>query len=620
MPAKNKALTSDNPVVITFLILALIGFAWLAAEVLKPLALAILVSFALAPVAGFLQRRGVPRALAVILSVTLLVAAIGGVGYKVGQQLTGFTKDIDRYEANIRNKITRFKLPEQGAVEKLAKAGARVSESLDEPLKEARAGAVPVMIVARPALAQRLQSAVGPYIEGAGVGLFVLILVVFILANREDLSDRLVRLGGERRVGMTTRTMEEVGRRISRYLMMFATVNSAIGLAVGLGLWTIGVPYATLWGFLAAIFRFLPYVGPATAFALPLLFSIAYFPGWHEPMMVIVLFAVLETVGTNFLEPLVYGRTTGVTALGLLVAAMFWTWLWGLLGLVLSTPLTVCLAVMGKYVPALSAFATLLGEEPALAPEVRLYQRLLAMDQDDATQMIESALEKQSRAEVFDQMLIPVLSRASRDRARDEMDERQQLFLEREISDLLDDLEESDEIARTADPSQEITTPAIKNGDTTRHILILGVAASDVGDRLALRMLSVLLAPATCPLEIITNDGTPLELTERLAEIEPDLVILSHLPPAGATTARYLVRRLRARFPGLPILVGRWGAVGDPQAVANRLTSIGATHVAFSLADARDRILDRINHRDDEVGARCSRGSDGFLKCAFRNA
>lgn len=594
MPAKNKALTSDNPVVITFLILALIAFAWLAAEVLKPLALAILLSFALAPLAGFLQRRGLPRAVAVMLTVVLLVTAIGAIGYKVGEQLTGFTKDIDRYEANIRSKIQRFKLPEQGAVEKLAKAGERVSKTLDQPLKGTRASGIPVTVVSEPSIGQRLQSAVGPYVEGLGVGVFVLILVVFILANREDLSDRLVRLGGESRVGLTTRTMEEVGDRISRYLMMFATVNSAIGVAVGLGLWAIGVPYATLWGFLAATFRFLPYVGPATAFALPLLFSVAYFPGWREPLMVVALFALLETVGTNFLEPLIYGRTTGVTALGLLVAAMFWTWLWGLLGLVLSTPLTVCLAVMGKYVPGLSAFATLLGEEPPLTPEMRFYQRLLALDQDDAMQIIDTAFDCQTRAEVFDEILIPILSRASRDRARDEITENQQLFIERVIGELLDDMDAPSAIDRHASP---------RDAAGSGQALVLGVAASDAGDTLALRMLSVLLATSECPLEIVTCDGTPLELTERLAEIEPDLVILSHLPPAGATTARYLVRRLRARFPGLPILVGRWGAVSDPQAVVNRLTSIGATHVALSLTDAHDRILDRVAPREQESGA-----------------
>lgn len=599
MPSKSRLLTADNPVVVTFLILALVAFAWVAAEVLKPLALAILLSFALAPVAGFLERRHIPRSVAVILTVLLLVAGIMGVGYKVGEQLTTFTKDIDRYERNIRNKIEHIRLPEEAAVEKLAKAGERVSKTLDQPLEGTSQPATPVMIVEKPSFGQRLQSAVGPYLERLGVMLFVLILVIFILWTREDLSDRLIRLGGERKMGMTTRTMEEVGHRISRYLMMFATVNSAIGVAVGVGLWMIGIPYATLWGFLAAIFRFLPYIGPATAFALPLLFSVAYFPGWREPLMVVGLFAILETVAANFLEPLIYGKTTGVSALGLLVAAMFWTWLWGILGLVLSTPLTVCLAVMGKYMPGLSAFAILLGEEAPLTPEMRFYQRLLAMDQDDAMQVLDSAFEHQSRAEVFDQILVPTLSRASRDAAHDEINEDQQAFAERVVSELLDDMDAATEIDRQT----TVKAASASRSGTEAGVLLLGVAASDTGDALALRMLSVLLGPSKYPLTIIRNNGSPLALTERLAQIEPDLVILSHLPPAGATTARYLVRRLRARFPGLPILVGRWGAVSDPQAVTSRLTSIGATHVTFSLAEACDRIVDRIEHRTRDTGA-----------------
>ena len=298
----------------------------------------------------------------------------------------------------------------------------------------------------QPSFRQRLETTVGPYIESLGVGSFVLILVLFMLMNREDVSDRLVRLFGQRRVSLTTKTMEEVGQRISRFLAVMVMLNSSFGLIIGLGLWAIGVPYAILWGFLAGTLRFIPYVGAAISFVLPLIFSIAFFEGWREPILVFALFAVIETVANSFLEPIIYGKTTGVSALGLLVAAMFWTWLWGGLGLLLSTPLTVCLAVLGKYVPGLRFFATMLGEEPALEPGVRFYQRLLAMDQDGATAIIEEAMKKQHRIEIFEEYLIPTLARCERDRMQEDIDEREQVFIWRVIGDLLDDLAETPEL------------------------------------------------------------------------------------------------------------------------------------------------------------------------------
>ncbi|MEA2630169.1 MAG: hypothetical protein QOE66_388, partial [Chloroflexota bacterium] len=496
MPVRRSALTMDHPVVITFLIFAVIGFMSLAAEVLKPLALAVLLSFALAPLTGFLERRGLPRAVAVVLTILLALGVLAGVSYKVGQQLTMLANELPKYTEHIKQKLTWLKPQEENALDRLTQVGRDVAQTLDQPPRPRIEGVQPVSIVSQPTFTQRLQTAVGPYLEMLGVVSFVLILVLFMLNNREDLTDRIVRLFGLSRVSLTTRTMEEVGQRISRYLAMFTLVNSSFGLIIGLGLSAIGVPYAVLWGVLFALLRFIPYVGPAAAFALPLIFSFAYFEGWREPLLVVGLFGTLEVVANSFLEPVIYGRTTGVSALGLLVAAMFWTWLWGALGLLLSTPLTVCLAVLGKYVPGLGFFATLLGEEPALEPDVRFYQRLLAMDQDGATEIVETALNQQPRDEVFDQVLIPTLSRAERDRAQDEIDERELAFIWRVVGDLIDYHEET--------PTQDLKTLATAAGDALRsdvdmaaaapRIRLLGIAANDHADELVLRMLDQLLA------------------------------------------------------------------------------------------------------------------------------
>ena len=304
--------------------------------------------------------------------------------------------------------------------------------------------------------------------------------------------------------------------------------------------------------------------------------------------MVLGLFGVIEAAANSFLEPVIYGRTTGVSALGLLVAAMFWTWLWGMLGLLLSTPMTVCLAVLGKYVPSLGFFATLLGEEPQLEPSVRFYQRLLAMDQDGAIQIVEAASKQQPRAEVFDQILIPTLSRAERDREQDDIGEREQAFIWRVISDLLDDLADTPEIdLKSLAPADSPNGAAHESKEVRR---ILGIAANDQADTLALRMVSLLMPPQGFSLQIIDNPESSMKLADQVREDNPQLVLLSHVPPEGFTVARYLVRRLRARFPDLAIVVGRWGETGSTEDIAERLKGLGASDVVFHLADARDRI------------------------------
>ncbi len=293
----------DHPVVVTFLILAVIGAMSVAAEVLKPLALAVLVSFALAPLAGFLERHRVPRAIAVILTVVLALASLSGIGYVVLRQLSSLAYELPDYQKEIQRKVDFLKPSENFAFYRAQKVAGEVVKSLDTPVIAGRE-AMDVRVVEEPTFRQRLQGAVGPYLEFIGVGIFVLILVLFILLNREALGHRIVQLFGQRQINLTTRTMSEIGQRISRYLAMITLVNAGFGLTVGVGLWAIGVPYAVLWGCLAAMLRFVPYAGAAMAFLLPLVFSIAHFDGWRQPLEVIALFGVVE-VGLSYLEPVI---------------------------------------------------------------------------------------------------------------------------------------------------------------------------------------------------------------------------------------------------------------------------------------------------------------------------
>ena len=589
--ANERRSLMDHPVVVTFLILAIVAAMSLAAEVLKPLALAVLLSFALAPLAGFFERLRLPRAIAVLFTVALALGTLSGIGYVVVRQLSRLAYELPTYQVEIQKKVDFLKPSDDTAFYRAKKVAGDVAKSLDTPVVAGHE-AMDVRVIEQPTFRQRLQSAVGPYLESVGVGSFVLILVLFMLMNREALGDRIVQLFGPRQINLTTRTMSEIGQRISRYLAMITLVNAGYGLIVGLGLWAIGVSYAVLWGCLAAMMRFIPYVGAAVAFLLPLVFSIADFPGWRQPLEVVALFGVVE-VALSYLEPVIYGKATGVSALGLLVAAMFWTWLWGLLGILLSTPLTLCLAVLGKYVPSLGFFATILGEEAELDQDIRFYQRLVSLDQDGATAVVDAALKERPRAEVFDQVLVPTLSRAERDAARAELEVSNLAFIRRVIGQILDDLELTEQGGLSTTTSSGEPDPSAEHAAlASPAFAVAGVASSGGSDALALRMLGQLLNSANCTFTNLDDSGSSMQLAERVAEASPAMVILSHLPPEALAQARYQVRRLRSRFAALPILVGRWGEAST-DAASQGLSGVGATHVAFTLADARDQILTR---------------------------
>ncbi len=593
MAAQRKQFSMNHPVIITLLILAIIAFMYFAGEVLKPLALAILLSFALVPISKFLERRGVPRVPAVGLTVLLVLGGLGFVGYKVGQELNLLANELPKYEENINRKIRGMKPGQANTITNVKKFVGDVTKQIT-PTQDP--GVQEVRIVSEPNFLEEGEKAIGPYLEGLGVGFIVLILLLYLMINRENMSDRLIRAFGRGKISLTTRTIEEVGQRISRYLIMFASMNTAMGLVIGTGLWAVGVPYAMLWGFLAGALRFIPYAGPATAFALPMLFSVASSETWQQPLMILAVYAVVEVAANVVLEPVIYGKTTGVSALALLVSAMFWTWLWGALGLLLSTPLTVCLAVLGKYVPSLGFFATFLREEVDLDPGVRFYQRLLAMDQDGATAVIDGSLKKHPRADVFDKVLIPTLSMAERDYARDDIDDREQAFIFRVTNGVLEDLADEPEIdlasLSTASDGAPAAASALTAADGTAVPLkILAVPANDATDALVLKMLELLLAPSGVAMTIVEEVSTPLKIVERITAESPDLVVISHLPPDGLTAARYLVRRIRARHPRVTIVVGRWDELRDAEAATDSLAAAGATTVVGTLADARDYLV-----------------------------
>lgn len=585
MPARRNTFSMDHPIVLTFLIFAVIGFMSLAAEVLKPLALSILFCFALTPLSRVLERRGISRVPATVLTVVLSLGLLGVTAYVVEGQLVSLANKLPEYEDQILKKISVLKPKQETALDRVNNVAEKVASTLDTPV--IKRDIQEVRIVSQPSYRERLEGAIGPYLESLAIGSFVLIIVLFMMINREDLRERMVQLLGHGRISLTTKTMDEIGSRVSRYLAMFAAVNTTFGIIIGLGMWAIGVPYAVLWGFLAGSFRFIPYVGAAIAFTLPVVFSIAHFEGWFQPLAVVALFGLLEVAANSFLEPIIYGKTTGVSALGLIVAAMFWTWLWGGLGLLLSTPLTVCLAVLGKYVPGLGFFATFLREEAEIDPTVRLYQRFLAMDQDGATALVEAELKQKPRAVVFDQILIPTLSMAERDANRQEIDERQRELIWQTFSALLDDLEET--------PELDLETLA-SSGEPTAQARgkVVAIPANDRADLLVVRMLQILLKSSNVPFETLEPSDTPYSHASKIEGSDAAAILISHLPPDGLASARYLTRRLHARFDGLPLVVGDWTEAELSDELKGRFTEVGAKAVVGNLVDAREQIRELV--------------------------
>ncbi|RUL87673.1 AI-2E family transporter [Tautonia sociabilis] len=633
MADRTVRIRMNHPVIVTVLILAIIAFMYFAAEVLRPLALALLLSLVLAPLVGWLERRGLPRVLAVVLTVVLTLGALGGVGFVVIQQLGQLATDLTEHRGEIERKISEVvRTGKPSTVGELKDMAEDMSRSILEPdradgedagvalaeLPEAPGVGPPpfsgrpeetpedeesaiykVEVVERPTIQDRFRTAVGPLLEPAAIFGIVLVLTAFMLITRDDLFGRVIQVIGLSHISLTTRTLGEAGERISRYLMTFSFFNAVCGLILGIGLFLIGVPYAVLWGFLVFVLRFIPYVGPWTAFLMPLGYSFVFSEGWQEPILVAVLFISFEAFSEYVLEPVLYGRTTGITAVGLLIAAMFWTWLWGAPGLLLSTPLTVCLAVLGKYVPALRFFATMLGEDAVLEPGALFYQRTLARDSDGAIDVVEEYLDEGKPIEAaFDEILIPALSHAERDLARGVIEEKDQVFLWNIVRTILDDLD-----ARTSVEEDE----ARRRLASAEGRKVIGVASNDDADAMVLRMLALALRPSGVPVEVVSSGASPLEAAGHVSEGGgPQVVVLSHLPPVGLSSARYLVRRLKALYPDVPLWAGRWGEAGGEKARV-RLSRMGADRLLNSIADAKlsipELLLTRQSRRDHPRGA-----------------
>jgi hypothetical protein len=430
--------------------------------------------------------------------------------------------------------------------------------------------------VAEPAPAALLTlEMLGEIVHRAAMLGFVMVLVVFMLVERQELRNRLIRLFGHGRITITTKALDDATSGIIRYLLMQSLVNACFGLAVGLGLWGIGVPYPFLFGVLAALLRFIPYVGTWIAAVLPIAVSLAVFAGWTKPLLVVALFAILEPFIYAVVEPLLYGHSIGVSQTALLVAVAFWTWLWGPLGLILATPLTVCLVVLGRYVPTLDFILTLVGDRPALTADVAYYQRLIALDKDEAAEIVEAQLPDLGLPRIYDEVMIPALNYARRDRAHERLSDEQLAFVVSASREIVD------ELVAHAVPA----APAARGR-------ILACPEQDEVDAAALHMLEHALAVAGVGVDAVSAEALAAEVVATVEEARPACLCIAAIPPGGLAHTRYLLKRLRARLPDVRVVVGRWGLASEPGEDTAPLLAAGATRVSVTLAATRDQVLE----------------------------
>lgn len=562
-----------------------IAALYLAKGLLVPLTLAVLLSFLLSPVCDWLERRRLGRIPAVLVTAILGFTVLGIMVWTAAVQVTRLTPRIPEYQRNVEAKLNSVNEYAGAALSKLTSTAQEMSQSLtpseqaDEP-KGTNELPFYVRILSSPASPLQVFGGMfGSLLEVLGTAGIVIVLVVFFLVRREDLRDRFIHLVGKGHVTVTTQMLEDAGARVSRYLSVLFFINVTFGISVGIGLYFIGVPNAILWGILATALRFIPYIGPWIAAVMPIVLSLAISPGWVAPALTVGLFVVLELFSNNVMEPWLYGKHTGVSAVAVLVAAVFWMWLWGPVGLLLATPLTVCVLVVGKHVPQLSFLHILLGTEPVFEPKKRVYQRLLAGDQEEAAELFEDYLEHQPLVEVYDTVLIPALALAETHWHRGELNEGRHKFILESLEEMIHERDEG---------QQEVEEN--EGTDDPSAVCILCLPARDEADAIAGMMLAQLLATRGCVVKSVSVAPEASELVELVERCNPDVICISATPPSAVMHARHLCNRLRRRFPETSLVVGLWNAQGDLSKAKARLGCGDTTHVVATLADAQEHV------------------------------
>ncbi len=578
--------TSSMKPWITFagIVLVVVVLYW-AQAVLVPVALALLLSFVLARPVTWLER-WIGRVPAVMVAVTLIFMLLGVAVWGLVRQMDNLARDLPTYRGNILAKINDVRgAGKGGTVEKLQDTIDEIKTDLGKD--DAPKGRAPqhVTVDAAPAAVVPGFEWLGPIIGPLGTAGLVVAFVIFMLLERRDLRDRLIGLIGHGHLTFTTKAFDEAGSRVSKQLLMQSLVNTIYGIVAALSLYFLGVPYPFVWGILGAALRFIPYVGPMIGAGAPILVSLAALPGWIDSLWVFSMFVVLELFTNLWLETVLYAGAAGVSQVALLISVAFWTWLWGPLGLLMATPLTVCMVVLGKHVPGLSFVGTLMADTPPLAPEYGYYQRLLARDPGEAVDLIERHVKNDGSRTIYDALLLPALNYAERDRLEDNLSPEEEAAVIELTRELLTDT--ADSIRRLQPPPAAPIELAILPA-TREPLRVLGYAANGVADELALAMLAQSLADLPIAIEVTTSRLLASDLVALVRTQGVSVICIADLPPSPSSKSRYLVKRLHSAFPDLRILVGRWSPPAMADDTTQPLKAAGATLVATTLAATRE--------------------------------
>jgi predicted PurR-regulated permease PerM len=543
--------------------------------VLLPVAFAAVLAFILSSPMRWLERR-ISRIPALILVLLLAAGAVGGTGFVLTAQLDELATQLGKYTESMRRKVVALRDGAGGPLARVEVMIARVTDGLE---KRVAPDDVPVRVTpAQVSRASHLWVLLRPLAEPIITVLFVVVLCVFVLLRRDDLRNRLIRLVGTVNVTATTRALDEGAFRITRYLRDQTMINAIFGGLVGVGLYFLGIPYAVLWGGVAALARFVPYLGAVAAMLLPAALAFAIFPGWTRMLLTVGLFVGMDVVTAYAIEPVLIGYRTGVSSIALLVSAFFWAWIWGPMGLALAIPITVSLAVLGRHVPDLAFLSVLLGDDPVIGTEISFYQRLLARDEEGAAEIARGRQPGLQRAAVMDEMVIPGLALAARDLARREISAEDHAFIVIGSRDIALHLEPREGDRRVPAP-----------------VRALGVAAHREDAEVILEMLAGELAPEAGRLEVLPSTVTLDEVLDRIDRHSPGVVCVGSFPPEGGPHARRLCHGVKARFPDLPVVAFRPSEPGvDPRRAAERLREAGADVVVATLAEATAELSRRL--------------------------
>jgi predicted PurR-regulated permease PerM len=578
-----------------------------AQAIFVPVCLAILITFVLTPPVIWLQRR-IGRVAAVVALVTLVSSALGISAWAITRQMSSLSADLVTYRANIRQKVRDVRGARQGgSVEKLQTTLEQIKK--DMGVEDAPKGTFqqPVVVTGDQLPGLSAFGWLGPFMEPASTAGFVIVLVLFMLLEREQLRDRLIGLIGHGHLAITTKAFDEAGRRVSRQLLLQTLVNAIYGGIAAVGLWFFGSPYPFFWGAIGAALRFIPYIGPVVAAVGPILISLAALPGWTRPLEVAGFYALLELFTNLVLETVLYAGAAGVSQVALLVSVAFWTWLWGPLGLLMATPLTVCLVVLGKHVPGLTFVATMLSDAPALAPEYGYYQRLLARDVAEAADVIDRYVKTQPIESVYDALLVPALNYAERDRLQDQLEPDD----EQAVIDGTRELMNDGPLVNDAGGLFSEDSPATQADDSSASPLrVLGYGTNGGSDGLALDMLARLLKDLPIDFEQRGSQLLAADLIKLVGQQGYNVVCIADLPPSAPSKTRYLVRRLHAAFPDLSIVVGRWAPPALADETMQPILDAGATHVAATLLETR-RQLAELTKRGTQPALGSRKGGGG---------